>query len=193
MHPQETPTPEISHAEMVEMIARLKPDREVYAGRQFLKKLLEKRGVEGVLKFHKRAIAALDKQDGLDLYYDFDADEKSVFRRTYLRLWARREFLNTLGWGIPGALSLSAGTLDILGKIAGPTTPEETKPANNNFETAAQHVHQLLPYGEVLIGAALMNEAKEKWVEIKLEQIADALDLLTDQIKAREASQQHGR
>ncbi|MFO0110435.1 MAG: hypothetical protein ACK52W_07885, partial [Alphaproteobacteria bacterium] len=45
---------------------------------------------------------------------------------------------------------------------------------------------QIYPAGELLIGAALVNEAYEKSLELKLEQIADAVEMLGDKLRQAE-------
>lgn len=164
------------------MIACLYPDREVYAGRKFFTKLLELKGVDGVLDFIERSKEALLTQDGLDLHYNFDVVEKEVFKRTYLKFWSKREFLNTFGWGMPGALFTAYGLAGVSEQAEQLVRRESLVPEGWDGKRPAAKIKEAIlvgePAAEVLIGAALVNEAFEKWSEIKLEQIADAVDVL---------------
>lgn len=171
-----------SEDELKRMIRCLRPDSEVFSGRIFFMKLLEYKGVEGVYDFIERSKAALLTQTDLDLHYNFDPVEREIFKKTYLKAWSRREFLNTFGWGVPGAVFAAYGTTGMIEQVddyrrRGSVLPE-------NFERMSrprqwkERVLTAEPAAEVLIGAALVNEGFEKWDEIKLEQIADAVDVL---------------
>ncbi len=181
----EMASPKISEERMRELIARLHPDRELYSGRQFFKKLQERHGVNGVLSFIEKASNALDKQDGLDLHFDFDEAERAVFKRTYLNFISRKEFLNTIAWGVPGAIF---GAYGIAGTLEQISNPEEPKPSDSAAGKTKNFIDAYLyPPAEILIGAALVNESYEKMLEIKLEQIADAVDVLGEKIQREQA------
>jgi hypothetical protein len=99
----------ITREKLSEMIEHLRPDRELFAGRKFFERLIEYKSVEEVIAFVNKATAALDKQDGLDLYFDFDPVEKEVFARTRLRVMSRREFLGVSAVGIAGGVERGVG------------------------------------------------------------------------------------
>lgn len=194
----------ISIGRLERMIDNLKPDEELFAGKRFLRALLAERGVKGVLHFLKKAAKALAEQDGLDLAYDFDDTERRLFHSTRLNLLNRRNFLETIGWGVPGVLCLVNGVAKIGDKIvsaAGGHTEKnhekEEKPHRGNlFHTISESVEQLGGIEYTLIGAALVNEAIEKWIENKLEHVADAVGELGKKIAAHERrrqASQHGK
>jgi hypothetical protein len=149
-----------------------------------------------VLDFIERSKTALLTQADLDLHYNFDAVEREVFRSTYLKVWSRREFLNTFGWGVPGAVFTAYGMASLAEQAHDVSTRGSALPQNfSSMHAARQWKERILlaePAAETLIGAALINEAFEKWDEIKLEQIADAVDVLGTKLRI-EAQLEGGR
>jgi hypothetical protein len=168
--------------QLLALISQIHPEREVYAGKRFLKALAEKHGADACMSFVAKAVKALDEEDGLDLAFDFTPVEKRLFDRVALNVWNRRNFLQTLGWGIPGAVTAVHASLQMADQL----TSSEPDPVNlHSAIHKAEHVvgKYLLPPSELMIGAALMNEAHEKYLAIKLEQVADAVSELADKHK----------
>lgn len=170
---------------LLTMIEHLEPKKEMYAGIRFLHKLLEERGVEECVSFLDKATKALSEEDGLDLAFDFTAEEKAIFDRAAINFLTRRNFLHTAGWAIPGMVTFSHAGVSIAHKLMDGSDRQPTY--MSGVEKAEKMIeHYVLPPSELLIGAALMNEGYEKYLEIKLEQIADAVSQLADQIREKE-------
>lgn len=190
-----TPSPAaIPREKLSEMIDHLRPDKELFSGRKFFERLIEYKSVEEVIAFVNKASAALDKQDGLDLYFDFDPVEKEVFHRTRLRMMSRREFLGVSAVGIAGGVFFTTGTIGAVKQVMNLAFGEDSQGAAPAPETQMNKMEefirtQIYPTGELLIGAALVNEAYEKSLELKLEQIADAVEMLGDKLRQAEALQ----
>jgi hypothetical protein len=118
--------------------------------------------------------------------------EKEVFARTRLRVMSRREFLGVSAVGIAGGVFFTTGTIGAVKQVI--TLAFGKDPQKNTLEPQSQmdkteefirtHIY---PTGELLIGAALINEAYEKSLELKLEQIADAVEMLGDKLRQAEA------
>lgn len=190
-----TPSPAaITREKLSEMIDHLRPDKELFSGRKFFERLIEYKSVEEVIAFVNKASAALDKQDGLDLYFDFDPVEKEVFDRTRLRMMSRREFLGVSAVGIAGGVFFTTGTIGAVKQVMNLAFGKEAQGSAPAPETQMDKMEefirtQIYPTGELLIGAALVNEAYEKSLELKLEQIADAVEMLGDKLRQAEALQ----
>jgi hypothetical protein len=182
----------ITREKLSEMIEHLRPDRELFAGRKFFERLIEYKSVEEVIAFVNKATAALDKQDGLDLYFDFDPVEKEVFARTRLRVMSRREFLGVSAVGIAGGVFFTTGTIGAVKQVItlafGKNPQKNTLAPQSQMDKTEEFIRtHIYPTGELLIGAALINEAYEKSLELKLEQIADAVEMLGDKLRQAEA------
>ena len=94
-------------ADLEAMIGRLRPDDEFYSGRVFFQYLLHDSGGKEVKKFLKEAAAK--KPGSLDTYLHFNEAALRAYKKTPVRVWSRREFLNTFGWGMGGVISMAAG------------------------------------------------------------------------------------
>lgn len=166
---------------LLRLIDKLEPKKEMFAGIQFLRLLLKEQGVDGCMGFLDKATKALSEKDGLDLAFDFTKSEKALFDRAVINFMTRRNFLHTAGWAIPGAVTFAHAGVSIADKIMS-AKQEQPKQSSLLKQTERMMEHYLLPPSELLIGAALMNEGYEKYLEIKLEQIADAVSELSDKI-----------
>jgi hypothetical protein len=189
---------ELTRERLEEMISDLHPKREVASGIRFLMGLLKEKGVKGVLGFVAKASNSLIKSDGLDLAYDFAPLEKEIFNKSRLNIMDRRNFLRTAGWIIPGAISLTNGAAkfgDQATRIFSSSEAshndqklKESTPERNVFEHTSNFIEKnLIGLEYSLIGAALINEGLEKWIEIKLEQVADAVVQLDEGVKAEKS------
>lgn len=172
------------------MIGNLMPKSEVFSGVKFFNFLLDRRGVEGVLNFIRKASQALDKGNDLDLSYDFDEVEREAFKASRLEL-SRRNFLRTTAWQLGGAITIADAALNAGGKVVDliKPTPSSTNgappsPPSNHLATAQQAVHNYgMPIAETLIGAALVYEGHDNRVEMKLEQVSDAVLQLAETLQ----------
>lgn len=167
---------------LLKLIDRLEPEKEMFAGIRFLRTLLQDHGVEACTAFLDKATKALSEEDGLDLAFDFTPIEKAIFDSVQINYLSRRNFLQTAGWSIPGAVTFSHAGTSIAEKIMNQPV-SAPKPHSRIAQTQAIIENYLLPPSELLIGAALMNEGYEKSLEIKLEQIADAVSELSEKIR----------
>ncbi len=193
---EKEPSVTITAEKLRDMISRLRPDKEVFAGRKFFEKLLadgSAENVDRVLRFIEKASKALDKNDGLDLHFNFDAAELTAFHKSYPPIWTRRAFLNTFGWGLPGAVYAFEGIVGLFAQFEEFYALPESNPKREEHDTLGRFgaikktLSTLTPTTETLIGLALVQEAFDKWVEIKLEQIADAVDVLAQQTVNKKA------
>lgn len=166
---------------LLRLIDNLEPKKEMYAGIRFLRMLLKEQGVNECMLFLDKATKALREEDGLDLAFDFTKSEKALFDRASMNFLTRRNFLSTIGWAVPGAVTSMHATANIVDKLI---SNNAEKPLHNSAINQSLYMmeHYLLPPSELLIGAALMNEGYEKHLEIKLEQIADAVSELSDKV-----------
>ena len=192
--PSPEPSQPVKHVDrdfLEGVITNLRPRSEVYTGITFLKKLLDSKGAEGVLDFVKRASVALDEEGSLDLAFDFNNVEKEIFKESRPNM-SRRNFLHTIGYAVPGAVFGAYGAASIgdrvIKKLSGDKSQDETPTSRRNFLGAAKDVTGELPMdiANLFIGAALINEGYEKWIEIKLEQIAGAVSLMDERIKTEQ-------
>jgi hypothetical protein len=190
---QSEDAPLIEEARLLAMIEALEPKEDVYTGIKFFKLLLQSRGVKGVMDFLNKAKKALDDGDGLDLTYDFDTIERSIFNRSRPNLLSRRGFLRTIAWQIPGTVYLGEGILGALDNVARMDTQAGT-PAHNNsnepsngFAMAKDALGATDFITDTLIGGALVYEGHENKLEMKLEQIADAVSALDMRLRAKSA------
>ncbi|MDX2113849.1 MAG: hypothetical protein SFW63_09000 [Alphaproteobacteria bacterium] len=176
-----------------DVIKNLRPKSEVYTGITFLKKLLDSKGPEGVLDFVKRASVALDEEGSLDLAFNFNDVEREIFKESRPNM-SRRNFLHTIGYAVPGAVFGAYGAASLgnraIKKITGEKSDDTPPTSRRNFLGLVKDVTGEIPMdiANLFIGAALINEGYEKWVEIKLEQIADAVSLLDERIKTESKS-----
>ncbi|MDE3060281.1 MAG: hypothetical protein KGJ06_04660 [Pseudomonadota bacterium] len=187
-----------SESRLAAMIDALAPSSEMHTGKRLLREILKARGVEGVLEYVKKTVKILDEEDGLKLHH-FDPQELQFFKKIRLNLMTRRNFLETAGWGGPAIYALSQGTFKALGKgydfiqwLEGKSPPAQehaVEDSKNPFDRLSERTeHHLGVLEYLLIGAALLNEAAEKWLEIKLEQVARAVDELDDELKHQQAA-----
>ncbi len=185
------------------MIDALAPTSEMHTGKKLLRGILKVRGVDGLLDYIKKTVKILDEEDGLKKRH-FDDMELQLFKKVRLNLMTRRNFLETVGWGGPAVYALAQGSLQSLSKgydfiqwLEGKQTSatKETEEGGNPFDHASratEHRFGVVEY--LLIGAALLNEAAEKWLEIKLEQVALAVDELDNELKRQKnIPQESGR
>jgi hypothetical protein len=176
------------------MINNLMPKSEVFSGQKFFTLLLKRRGVEGVMNFAKKATEALDKGNDLDLSYDFDEIEREAFNASRLQ-FNRRTFLRRVAWQVGGAASLGYAGLQGLEKVVDllkptpSTSPDHVDEPSANVvgKTKKAWAEYIMPVGEGLIGAALIYEGHENAVEMKLEQISDAILQLAKTLEANPA------
>lgn len=181
---------EIGNDRLRELISHLRPDRELYAGRKFFEKLFDYAGVEGVLAFVDKASHALSDKGELDLYFDFSDVEKEAFRAARINYMSRRGFLGVAAVGTSGVVFGATGVTGLLRQAKDFRSPGKDVAASDPIEATEHFVQkQLYPTAEVLIGAALMNEAYDKRLEIKLEQIADAVAELEAKIRKHKGPQ----
>jgi len=179
--------PMLKEEQVAEMIDRLAPQNAVFAGKQFFHKLLKEKGVDGFNAFLEKATTALDSAKTLDLNLDFDDSELRLFHHCRPNIMTRRHFLYTVGLRTSGEVFFWQGVVDMLEKSwlakeaqghtahAPQTEPEQTTPLSGPRDV----LHETLgPPAEALIGAALVQEAKDKWVEMKLSQITKSVELL---------------
>lgn len=189
-----------------QMIERLRSDRKhrepTFAGRQFFERLLEKRGVEGVVIFLAKASEALDKADGLDLELNFDETELTLFKQCWPNLMERRTFLLSGGcvltggaFGALGAVGTTRDALETVDALRGIPAPKKHADPHDRYpwltwaeDVISKHIN---PPAEVLIGAVLIQEGVDKWVELKLEQVADSVELLSEMMQKQQAQQRH--
>lgn len=185
--PAFSPIP-ISRERMRAMIDGLRPKSEVQTGITFLTKLLDSQGVEGVVNFVKKASTALDEEGSLDLAFDFTDVEKEIFAESRPNM-SRRNFLHTIGYAVQGVVFGTYGTASLANRLSKKLSgdiSEEPKSSRRGFMGMAKDTIGEVPMdiANIFIGAALINEGAEKWAEIKLEQIADAISILDEQIKS---------
>lgn len=170
---------DMEEARLKKLISYLRPDRELYSGRKFFEVLLEYAGVEGVMRFVRKANQALSDKGELDLYFDFDDVEREAFAKTRLNYMTRRGFCGVFAVGAAGAVFGATGAAGLTrqGKeLLTGQRPRAYQPTDDTVEKVEQFIQkECYPTAEVLIGAALLNEAYDKRMEIKLEQIADAV------------------
>ncbi|MFO0388101.1 MAG: hypothetical protein ACK502_00055 [Alphaproteobacteria bacterium] len=180
---------ELTPDEMVLVIDSLKPKNQLYAGIRFLKILLKRRGVGAVVECVEKIHKILDEEGKLQ-DYDLEGYE-DIFKDSRLNVHSRRNFLHTLGWGIPGAIVTVNGLAklgDLVVSSVQEKTPDDETPAppqpepkSNVFRGVDHWIHDNLgPVEYTIIGAALLNECVEKWKEIKLEQVANAIAEMID-------------
>lgn len=165
-----------SKEKLAELISHLRPDAELYSGRKFFAKLLEYKGVEGVVEFIDKASKALSDKGELDLYFDFDSVDQEAFRKSRVNYMSRRGFLGVVAVGVPGAVFATTGVTGLVRQARDLSQTQISVSPSDPIDAIEHFVHkQLYPVGELLIGAALINEAYEKALAIKIEQIADAV------------------
>jgi len=180
----------MEEGELRHMIENLRPDREMYAGKNFLLGILNSRGVGGLDKTTNKLSKALSENGELDIPHDFDVVEKEIFKKTALRLWHRKEFLTTIAWSIPGAILALKTPLDIH------AVATDNEPSNPDDPHATVHkTHNVMKFlslaSEIPLAAALVYEGIRHDREMRLEHIADAVSELTDRIKQEQ--QRKGR
>jgi hypothetical protein len=185
---------ELTKGEMHLVINNLKPKAQLHTGIRFLNILLERRGVKAVIECVEKIHRVLDNEGKL-LDYDLEGYE-DIFRSAHLNVMTRRNFLHTLGWGIPGAITTVGGIAKILDQTVTsvsdnhPSTQtsarnEETNPFRKTHEWID---HNLAGAEYTIIGLALMNECVEKWKEIKLEQVANAIAEVAEKYPSSQSS-----
>lgn len=181
-----TNTEEISKDRLSELISHLRPDRELYSGRKFFETLLAYAGKEGVVAFIEKASKALSDKGELDLYFDFSDVEREAFNKARINYMSRRGFLGVFAVGGAGAVFGATGVTGLARQAKEAIRPREKSSdasSEHPVDTAEHFVKQFYPTAEVLIGGALLNEAWDKRLEIKLEQIADAVAELDVKLK----------
>ncbi len=173
---------ELTPDEMILVIDSLKPKDQLYAGIRFLKLLLKRRGVAAVVECVEHISNELDKKEKLQ-DYDLEGYE-DIFKDSRLNVHSRRNFLHTLGWGIPGAIVTVNGLAkfgDMVVSSGHEESAEPADPQSNTFRRVDHWIHDNMGAVEyTIIGAALLNECVEKWRELKLEQVANAVSELVE-------------
>lgn len=157
-----------------EIIENLDEPQEKYAGIQFLRMLLETdKGVSKVASFMERASKLLDKASAQELPTCFTAQEHKILKAFRCRpnLLDSQNFLHTVGWGLPGVICLMTGA----SSAANLAIRTCGGPQENVAGKMHHWIHDRLgPIEGIFIGAALLNEALEKFEEYNLGQISDA-------------------
>jgi hypothetical protein len=180
--------------ELRDMIAHLRPDREMYAGKKFLLALLDSRGVTGVDVFTNKALKALSVGDGLDLPHHFDEVEKEIFKKAALRMWNRKEFLTTMAWSIPGVVLAIKTPLDITVLATEKSSLDADTPSSDSKLNKAHHiVKNISLLSDIPLAAALVYEGVRHDREMRLEHIADAVSELSDRITEEQKHQKNSR
>lgn len=191
----ESPTPPenitVTAEQLEHLIANLRPKGEVYTGITFLQKLLKSRGVDGVIAFVNKASHALNKEGSLDLAFDFDEVEKEIFNESRPNM-SRRNFLHTVGYVIPGAVFGAYGATSLAERVTSqrPSKPASSASTRRSFLSIVKDSLDAIPMdiANITIGAALINEGAEKYAEIKIEQIADAVSVLDERLRLQKPS-----
>lgn len=174
---------------LFDIIKGLSPSRELYAGKDFLRMMVEKKGVNATIEFVNKIIDILDDEEGLNHNIDFNEDEIKLFKKAKFNYLTRRNFLQTVAWTICGTGFLIYGMLETIQNFTeyfGIIKPAVVDSGDNIIHTlttlSAKHI---LPLAEVICGVALINEGYEKLIEYKLDQIARAVTLFGDKINER--------
>lgn len=95
-------------------------------------------------------------------------------------------------WGLEFCQLLTA-VYPYFSRLAGSKTEHDEQP-QNNYDSGARWGHDNLSVpAETFIGIALINKAREKWIEIKLEQIADALNCVPNKCKSVKLNSKYSR
>ncbi len=170
----------ITPQELEEIIENMDEPGEKFAGIRFLKSLVKSNGgVEKVKDFLARANVVLDQSSAEDLPHCFTGDEKKIFKSYMCRpnLLDSQNFLHTLGWGLPGVICFMTGAAS-----AADITMQAFGRRKDNAAGKTKHwIHDTFGYVEgLVIGAALVNEAIEKFEEYHFAQISDATAELVD-------------
>lgn len=185
---QNSPRSKISHERLKELINGLRPDRDLYAGRQFFLRLLDYHGVDGVLSFVGRANVVLDKESDLELH-DLNKEEREVFDRTYLKSYSRRAVFGVAAAGLGGAYLATSGVLGVAGQAEKLATG---KPLVKEGELAGtgpiDRAHKLFdqtagPIAYTAIGSEMMHYAYENWMKYRLAEISNAVDKLATKLE----------
>lgn len=165
--------------EMNAYVHGLGPDSEVYSGRKYFAALLKKGGLSAVLDFMERGSNALAVGDQLDPYYDFTPVEREVLARTPIKRMSRRAFLSVL----PGIYFAGVEGTSATLKVGAQISEAATGKRNEAFNYAHHWVEDTLqPSANLAIAVVVGNEMHELVRNWKLEQIADALGELRDNI-----------
>ena len=163
------------------VIDNLTPDEDLVIGKRFLRRLMDKRGPRGVFDFAKKAAKALSEKGSLDYTYDFDDAEKAAFNEARLNWLSRRSFFGVGCVGAAGGYYLLDGSLEGLAKFVESFGNDPEQP--NIFRQTHDQVTGYHWLSNIVIGGALVNEAVDKAVEIKLEHIADAVTEMHEKMR----------
>ncbi len=176
--------------ELRDAVNAVGPKEETEAGNQYFSKLLSERGPKGLLDTLARFRKMLDEGDGLDLA-EMKKHERAAFRGLANPVMHRRHFLGTTAWGLVGASAIGGSSLKVGDHAYQAMTPRAEPPAKEEHGKEAQghdegadnraksmyehYVRHVVPYENLIVGAALVNEGIEKWEGIRLRQIKDTV------------------
>ncbi len=166
----------MSEEDLEKMIGRLYPNQDLFTGRKFFQILLKRGGPEAVLSFIEKASIALDKGDGVDLS-DFNDLERDAFNSSRVNYMSRRAFFGVACVGVAGVGFTGQGVVGTA-KWFDDHDDNHGKPKTQISKAHDFVLEKVVPVAEILIGPALVNEAYDKKMEIKLKHIAYAIEVL---------------
>lgn len=172
----------VKEADLRDLIKSITPHDETYFGKKFLFSLIDQKGLYATIQFIQKAKKAIEDEDGLDLDFNFDPDERRIFWKTSLNYMKRDEFLEVFGWAIPGVFYFG-----VKGIFKGLLTLHHRKEPEPNATPAEKAYHEIEQYGdpvvEILIGAALTYTGFKNRKIMGLEQIRDTINEISKQIE----------